>query len=60
MAGRARSPEEEAMLHNMAATWESLAEDRKAHIAPQKRVAELENGVAGSIPVDRLNASNDD
>jgi hypothetical protein len=60
MANRGRSPEEKAMLLNMAATWESLATDREAHIARQKRMAEIGNGVPASIPVDQLNASNDD
>jgi hypothetical protein len=60
MADRARSPEEKAMLLNMAATWESLAVDREAHIARQRRMADLENVTAVSIPIDRLNASNDE
>jgi hypothetical protein len=33
MANRARMPDEKSMLMNMAATWESLAVDREAHIA---------------------------
>jgi hypothetical protein len=60
LADRARSDEEKAMLMNMAATWESLAVDREAHIVRQRRMAELENVTAVSIPIDRLNASNDD
>ena len=60
MANRARSADEKAMLLNMAATWESLAVDREAHIARQKRMAELEPGATASIPVEQLNASNDD
>jgi hypothetical protein len=54
MANRARSPEDKAMLMNMAATWESLAADR------QKRMAEREIPDGGSLPIDRLNASNDE
>jgi hypothetical protein len=65
MANRSRSPEEKAMLLNMASTWYSLADDREAHIERQKRLAALESGADGrqtgpSIPIDRLNASNDD
>jgi hypothetical protein len=59
MANRARSDDEKAMLMNMAATWESLAVNREAHIARQKRMGELEKVTAASIPIDRLNASND-
>jgi hypothetical protein len=54
---RARSPDERAMLMNMADTWESLAADRVAQIARQQRLAEP---ARGSIPADKLNASNDD
>jgi hypothetical protein len=46
MANRARSPEDKAMLTNMAATWESLVDEREANIARQKRMAELEK-IAG-------------
>jgi hypothetical protein len=53
MANRTRSPRERDMLINMAATWDSLAVDR------QRRVFNIENGAA-SIPIDRLNASNDE
>jgi hypothetical protein len=60
MAARARTPREKDMLINMAATWESVAVDRQARIARQKRMAELGNGAAASIPIDHLNASNDD
>jgi hypothetical protein len=60
MADRARSLEEKAMLMNMATTWDSLATDRAAHIARQSRLAELESPDAASIPIDRLNASNDE
>jgi hypothetical protein len=55
MASRSRSPEEKTMLMNMAATWESLAADREAKIERQER-----DPVAASIPIDRLNASNDE
>jgi hypothetical protein len=42
MARRARSPEDKAMLMNMAATWESLAVNRLAHLDRQARIAKLE------------------
>ena len=42
MADRARSPEEKAMLMNMAATWESFVVEREANVARQKRVAKFE------------------
>jgi hypothetical protein len=58
MANRSRSPEEKAMLTNMAPTWDSLAVDREAHIDRQKRMAALQG--ASAIPIDQLNASNDD
>jgi hypothetical protein len=60
MANRTRSPEDKAMLMNLAATWESLAVDRRAHIERQTRLSELENQTATSIPIDRLDASNDE
>jgi hypothetical protein len=60
MANRARLPTDRDMLMNMAATWESLAIAREAQIGRQKRMAELESGTAASIPIDRLNASNDE
>jgi hypothetical protein len=60
MANRAPSPGDRVMLMNMAATWESLAADRQAHIDRQARMDKLESGAAGSIPIDRLNASNDE
>jgi hypothetical protein len=43
MADYARSPEDKAMLMNMAATWDSLAADREAHIARRERMASLGN-----------------
>jgi hypothetical protein len=61
MANRSRSPEEREMLLNMARTWDLLATDRVAHIERQKRIAAMgETAGRGSIPIDRLNASNDD
>ena len=59
MANRARSPDEKAMLLNMATTWDSLAVDRQAHIDRQKRMDD-QNRDSASIPIDRLNASNDE
>jgi hypothetical protein len=66
MANRSHSAEGKAMLINMAATWHSLAIDRESHIARQKRLAALEGrtghkeNLAGSIPIDQLNAANDE
>jgi hypothetical protein len=47
MANHARSPEDKAMLMNMAATWESLAVDRQAHLDRLARIAELEERALG-------------
>jgi hypothetical protein len=60
LANRPRSPEDKAMLMHMAATWESLSIDRHRNIARQGRIDELEKRAAASIPIDQLNASNDD
>jgi hypothetical protein len=61
MANRSSSPEERETLLSMARTWDSLAVDREADIKRQKRLAELEDTAGGSsIPVDQLNASNDE
>jgi hypothetical protein len=65
MANRSRSPEERAMLSNMADTWQSLASDREAQLARQTGLAAIETGPGGAncedaIPVDQLNASNDE
>jgi hypothetical protein len=61
MANRARSLAQKNMLENMAQTWDSLAIDREVHIARQDRLAVLETGnLNGSIPIDQLNASNDE
>jgi hypothetical protein len=64
LASRLRSPEERAMLNAMADTWESLAVDRAAHVARQERLVALEAAAKKtaevSIPIDKLNASNDD
>jgi hypothetical protein len=64
MARRARSPRERDMLLNMARTWDDLATHRVEQIARKKRIDGLLGGDdrAGpaSIPIDRLNASNDD
>jgi hypothetical protein len=59
MANRTRSPLERDMLAKMANTWDSLASDRESQMARQRRLAAL-NGKPLSIPIDRLNASNDD
>jgi hypothetical protein len=44
LANRSRSAEERDMLLNMAQNWDLLAVDRVAHIARQKRLAELARG----------------
>ncbi len=54
LAGRAREPAERDMLLNMAKTWEELASVRAEHIAQDRRMS------GASIPIDKLNASNDD
>jgi hypothetical protein len=63
MARRARSPHERDMLLNMARTWDDLATHRVEQIARKKRIAALPGGddqaAPASIPIDRLNASND-
>ena len=56
MANRSFSPEDKKLLLNMAATWDLLAVDRPAHIARLARSEKLETA---SVPIDRLNASND-
>jgi hypothetical protein len=52
------------MLLNMARTWDDLATHRVEQVARKKRVAGLLGGDdrAGpaSMPIDRLNASNDE
>jgi hypothetical protein len=53
MARRSRSPEERAMLLKIAETWDDLAAYRAAQIAPDQ-------AAPASIPIDRLNASNDE
>jgi hypothetical protein len=67
LAGRSRAPAERDMLLNMAQTWEGLAEAREARIAQQQRMTDIATGPGGdnrvngtSIPVDKLNASNDE
>jgi hypothetical protein len=60
MVDRARSPEDKARLMKMAASWDSLAAARAAHIAGQRRLAKIDSPAKASIPIDRLNASNDD
>jgi hypothetical protein len=63
MAGRSRSPEDRDMLLNMAQTWDTLASNRETQIARQQRMDKLAASPGGdelSIPIDRLNAENDD
>jgi hypothetical protein len=59
MANRSRSSEDKNMLFRMAETWEALAVDRAAHVARQRRLAALD-APPYTIPIGRLNASNDD
>jgi hypothetical protein len=63
----ARSPDEREMLLNMSTTWEGLATARMAQISQQQRMKDIAAGPGGddgatpaSIPVDRLNANNDE
>jgi hypothetical protein len=44
MARRSRTPEERAMLLNMAKTWDDLATHRVEQIARKKRIAALPGG----------------
>jgi hypothetical protein len=64
MARRARSAQERDMLLNMARTWDDLSIHRAEQIARQKRIRALLAGSdrmnGDSIPVDQLNASNDE
>jgi len=60
LANRAHSPEDRALIMNMAAMWESLAVDRQRNIARQARMDELEKRAAASIAIDWLKAANDD
>jgi hypothetical protein len=67
MAKRARSPKERDMLLNMARTWDDLAEHRAGQIAQKQRMKDIaarpggdDRATPASIPIDRLNASNDD
>jgi hypothetical protein len=53
MARRTHSPEERAMLLKIAQTWDDLAAYRAAQIARHQ-------AAPASIPIDRLNASNDE
>jgi hypothetical protein len=53
MVRRSRSPEERAMLLKIGQTWDDLAAYRAAQIA-RGQVA------PAPIPIDRLNASNDE
>jgi hypothetical protein len=64
---RARSLDEREMLLNMAETWEDLATARTEQISQQQRMKDIASGPGGddraapaSIPIDRLNASNDE
>lgn len=42
MARTATTPEQKAMLENMAQTWEQLARNREATIRRRQRIAHLE------------------
>jgi len=55
LARRAASPEHGDMLLNMAATWDSLAEERIKSTARQQRIANLERTVQN----DRLDHRSD-
>jgi hypothetical protein len=67
LAGRARASAERDMLLNMAQTWDDLAKSRQAQIAQQQRMTDIAAGPGGddrmnrvSIPIEKLNASNDE
>jgi hypothetical protein len=67
LAERARSSDEREMLLDMAKTWEGLETARMAQISQQQRMKDIAAGPGGedraaptSIPIDRLNASNDE
>jgi hypothetical protein len=63
MARRARSARERDLLLNMARTWDDLATNRVEQIARKQRIEGLLGGddvALASIPIDRLNASNDE
>jgi hypothetical protein len=65
MARRSRTPEERTMLLNMAKTWDNLASHRAEQIARKQRLRDIETGAvadnrASSIPIEQLNASNDE
>jgi len=47
LAGRTSNFEHKAMLSKMAETWETLARDREAHVARQRRIAAFESAGAG-------------
>jgi hypothetical protein len=64
MASRSRLPGEREMLLNMARTWDDLATFRAEQIAQQNRIdagRDLDAKAApATIPIDQLNASNDE
>ncbi len=64
LAGRSREPAERDMLLNMAKTWDHLAKARAAQIAEEqgmKAAPAVDARIKGvSIPIDKLNASNDE
>jgi hypothetical protein len=62
-ARRSRLPGKREMLLNMAHTWDTFAANRAEQIGRQERIAVPggDDQVApASIPIDRLNASNDE
>jgi hypothetical protein len=67
LAERSREPAERDMLLNMAKAWDELAKARAAQVDQQRRMSDLPSGPGGdnrtnsaSIPIDKLNASNDE
>jgi hypothetical protein len=48
------------MLSHMARTWDDLASYRADQIARQTRMTTGPGGDGASIPIDKLNASNDE
>jgi hypothetical protein len=63
LARRTRAAVDREMLLNMAKTWEELASARLTHVAQQQRITSGTGGddrSGATIPIDKLNASNDE
>ncbi len=66
MLAGARASRQRDMLLNMAKTWDELAKGRAEQIAQHQRMKDIASGpggddrMNGAIPIDKLNASNDE